>query len=48
MLDAILQLEEQMLEQLLSAASYLQMDSIMDACSQVTFLTAHSGTPSHS
>ena len=48
MLDAILQLEEQIIEQLLSAASYLQMDSILDACSQVTCMTAHLGTPSPS
>lgn len=44
MLDAVLQLEEQFIEQLLSAASYLQMDSIMDACSQVTLVTARFAT----
>ena len=37
MREAVLQLGELNIEQLLSAASYLQMDSIVDACSQVKF-----------
>lgn len=34
-LDAVMQVQEKNVEQLLSAASYLQIDSVMDACSEV-------------
>lgn len=42
------QVEEKIVEQLLSAASFLQIDSVMDACSEVRSVAAHLCMLSHS